>query len=106
MVSAQNEQLLSRFHGGYLRKPLACKCPRLDCQCSSRFLLIQVLITQWQPLQKHQVQAQVLRVDVRSLPWQIFNYFISLNSHLSWHPYQLNPVMFYQFHTELTTIPD
>jgi hypothetical protein len=33
------------------------------------FLLIQVLIIQWQPLQIYQVEAQVLQVDARSLLW-------------------------------------
>jgi hypothetical protein len=29
----------------FLRKPLACFCPHMDCQCSSCFLLVQSLIT-------------------------------------------------------------
>jgi hypothetical protein len=30
---------------GMLRKPLACLCSQVDCQCSSCFLLVQSLIT-------------------------------------------------------------
>ena len=30
---------------GYFKKALACLCPHLDCWCTSRFLLVQSLIT-------------------------------------------------------------
>jgi len=31
---------------------------------------------------------------VRSLLWLFDQLFVSINSHVSWQPYQLNPVMF------------
>jgi len=50
---------------GFLRKLLACLCPRMDCKRFSCFLLIQT----WQPLHIYQVQAQVLWRNVRRLLW-------------------------------------
>jgi hypothetical protein len=31
----------------------------------------------------------------------LISYFIYCNAHIPWHPYQLNPVMFCQFHQGL-----
>lgn len=47
----------------------------------------------WQHFQIYHVQTQVLLVY-----GQFFSYLISIKSHVSWHTYQFNPVMFCQFH--------
>ena len=38
------QQFVSFLCIGFLRKPLACFCPRMDCQCSLCVLLVQYLI--------------------------------------------------------------
>ena len=59
----------------------------------------------WQPLQIYQVQAQVFLVDVRSLSGQFINYLISVKSYVSQHLYQLDLVVFCQFHQEMRVVP-
>jgi len=59
----------------------------------------------WQPSQTYQVQAQILLVDVKSLSDQFINYLISIKSYVSWHLYQLDLVVFCQFHQELMVVP-
>ena len=96
--------ILQLFHSGFWRKSSACLHPHMNCQFSSRFLLVPSQTPPWQPLQIHQVLAQVLWEDVRSLLWLMdFTFF---NSHVSWHPYQLDPIMFCQFQQGWTTVPD
>jgi len=60
----------------------------------------------WQPLQIYQVQAQVLLVDVWNLSGQFINYLISIKSYVPWHLYQLDLVVFCQFHHELMVVSD
>ena len=78
---------------GYFKRALACLCPHIDCWCTSRFLLVQSLIT---PLATF--------ADVPSAG--PISYLISINFHLSWHPHQLDPLMFCQFHQGLMAVPD
>jgi hypothetical protein len=63
----------------------------MDGQYWFCFPLIQSLIT---PLTNVPSVVWVLWVGLRSLLWLIDQLFISINSHVSWHPYQFNPVMF------------
>ena len=59
----------------------------------------------WQPSQTYQVQVQILLVNVKSLSGQFINCLISIKSYVCWHLYQLDLVVFCQFHQELMVVP-
>jgi hypothetical protein len=45
-------------------------------------------------------------MDVRSLSGQFINYLIAIKSYVSQHLYQLDLLVFYQFHQELMVVPN
>ena len=95
------------YADGFLRKLLACLCPCMDCKCFSCFLLVQSLITYlatfaYIPSAGSGPMKECEETSVDKL----VSYFISINSHVSWNPYQLDSVTFCQFNKWLMAVPD
>jgi hypothetical protein len=87
-------------------KALSLPLSFMDCQCSSYYLLVQYLTTPLATSANTPSVGSGPMSNVRSLLWLIDHYFISINSHVSWHLYQLDPIMFCEFHHGYMVVPD
>jgi len=84
-----------------IREPLTCFCSWMDCQYSSCFLFIQFLLTFVTTF------ADMTRTGSGSESGCeepcLAN---SFHSHMSWHPYQLNPFTFCKLYQGMMALPD
>ena len=91
---------------GLLRRPLACVCPLLDCLCSLCFLLVKSLITPMETIaDKTKAGSSTMSGCKEPYLGNLSAISLPVNSHVSWHTYQLYSVTFCQFYQGLMAVP-